>query len=118
MTIEYFREYCLSKKAVTEEFPFGDVTMVMKVAGKMFALASIDGNYYINLKCDPELALELRERYPAVQEGYHMSKKHWNSIYIDGSISVKQISEWIDHSYQLVFDALPKKVKQEISETI
>jgi predicted DNA-binding protein (MmcQ/YjbR family) len=83
--------------------------------GKMFALANLTGNFTINLKCGPELAIELREKYPAVLPGYHMNKKHWNTIVMDGSISPKLICEWTDHSYNLVVEQLPKKLKDNIS---
>jgi predicted DNA-binding protein (MmcQ/YjbR family) len=115
MTIEELCEYCLSKKCVTEEMPFDEGTLVFKVMGKMFALSSLEGELKINLKCDPEKAEELRERYAAIQPGYHMSKKHWNTIIIDGSISNKLIREWVDESYELVIRGLPKKIQQEIA---
>jgi predicted DNA-binding protein (MmcQ/YjbR family) len=115
MNIEKIREYCISKKGVTEEFPFDEVTLVFKVAGKMFALTNLDGDLSINLKCDPETAIELREKYPSVTPGYHMSKIHWNSISIDGSIPDKLILSWIDHSYDCVVKGLPKKLRQELS---
>jgi predicted DNA-binding protein (MmcQ/YjbR family) len=102
MNIEILREYCISKKNVTESFPFGDDTLVFKASDRIFVLANIEGNLSINLKCDPSLAIELRERYSSVVPGYHMNKKHWNTIYIDGSISDKEIFAWIDHSYDLV----------------
>jgi predicted DNA-binding protein (MmcQ/YjbR family) len=102
MNIESLREYCISKAGVTESFPFGDDTLVFKVNGKIFALANLDGDLSVNLKCDPSLALELRERYPSVIPGYHMNKKHWNTVQIDGSVPDKEIFEWIDHSYDLV----------------
>lgn len=114
MNIETIRNYCLSKKGVTEEFPFDEFTLVYKVGNKMFALSSLTGELSINLKCDPELALELRERYPAVQPGYHMSKQHWNTVYIDGSVPQAIIFEWIDHSYELVFKNLSKKEQSRI----
>jgi predicted DNA-binding protein (MmcQ/YjbR family) len=115
MDIEQFRNYCLSKKGVHEDFPFGNDTMVMKVMGKIFALANLDGNLSLNLKCDPERAVELRERFPNVRPGYHMDKKHWNTIDMDGSVSLKLIKEWIDHSYDLVVAKLPKKLKEELA---
>ncbi len=110
MNIEDLREYCLSKRAVTESTPFDDVTLVFKVAGKMFALLPLDELVpSINLKCDPELAVSLRERYPAVTPGYHMSKIHWNTVKIDGTISRGEILEMIDHSYDLIVSSLSKK---------
>ncbi len=102
MNIEILREYCISKKNVTESFPFGEDTLVFKVAGRIFALVNLEGDLSINLKCDPALALELRERYSSVVPGYHMNKKHWNTLNIDGSIPDKGIFHWIDHSYDLV----------------
>jgi predicted DNA-binding protein (MmcQ/YjbR family) len=102
MNIESIREYCLSKKYVTECMPFGDDTLVYKVSGTIFILANLDGDLTINLKCDPAFALELRERYTSVIPGYHMNKKHWNTVMIDGSIPDREIFEWIDHSYNLV----------------
>ena len=109
MDIESFRNYCLSLQDTTEEFPFGPENMVFKVRGKMFALTDIENFHSINLKCDPELVIELRERYPAVQPGYHMNKKHWNTILMDHSISDKLLREWITHSYEQVLAKLPKK---------
>jgi predicted DNA-binding protein (MmcQ/YjbR family) len=102
MDIESLREYCISKKGVTESFPFGDDTLVFKVKGKIFALVNLNGDLSINLKCDPTLAIELRERYSSVTSGYHMNKKHWNTVIIDGSIPDKEVFSWIDHSYGLV----------------
>jgi len=102
MNIETIREYCISKKDATESFPFGDDTLVFKVHGKIFALVNLDGDLSINLKCDPVHALELRERYSSVTPGYHMNKKHWNTVLIDGSIPDKEIYSWIDHSYDLI----------------
>ncbi len=111
MNIEEFREYCMAKPGVTEEFPFDEVTLVFKVAGKVFVLTNLDGDWSLNLKCDPERAIELREQYPAIQPGYHMNKVHWNTVMMDGSLSQKLILELIDHSYQLVVDKLPKSKK-------
>lgn len=109
MNIEQIREYCLKKKGVTEEFPFDEETLVFKVAGKIFLLASLESiPLQINLKCDPEKAIELREEYECVQPGYHMNKKHWNTIIVNGSISTTQIFEWIDDSYKLVAEGLKK----------
>jgi predicted DNA-binding protein (MmcQ/YjbR family) len=92
----------LNKENVTEEFPFGEDTLVFKVKGKIFAITDIETFEGINLKCDPEKATQLREQYDAVQPGYHMNKKHWNTVTMDGSISDKLVKEWIDHSYELV----------------
>jgi predicted DNA-binding protein (MmcQ/YjbR family) len=109
MNIEQIREYCLKKKGVTEEFPFDEETLVFKVAGKIFLLASLESiPLQINLKCDPEKAIELREEYESVQPGYHMNKKHWNTIIFDGTVPTKKILEWIDDSYNLVVAGLKK----------
>ena len=103
MNIEEIREYCLSKSGAEETFPFGPDTLVYKVGGKAFLLMGIDSeDLQFNVKCDPEMALELRECYPCVIPGYHMNKKHWNTIIVDGSVPVSQLKEWIDNSYKLV----------------
>jgi predicted DNA-binding protein (MmcQ/YjbR family) len=112
MNIEQFRNYCLSLPATEETFPFDEVTLVFKVAGKMFALADVDLFTSINLKCDPELAVELRERYPAVQPGYHMSKVHWNTVEMDGSIPDALLKEWIKNSYDLVVASMTRKHRE------
>ena len=114
MDIEAFRTYCLSKKAVTEELPFDENTLVFKVMNKMFAATDIELFESINLKCDPDKALELREKYEAVQPGYHMNKKHWNTIMMDGSVPDKLITHWIDDSYDLVVQGLTKAHKDEL----
>lgn len=114
MNIEEYRDYCLSLPFVTEEFPFDKNTLVFKVAGKMFALTDVESYTGINLKCDPEEAILLREEYPAVQPGYHMSKIHWNTIIMDGSIDDDLLKKWIKDSYDLVVDKLPKKLKLEL----
>jgi predicted DNA-binding protein (MmcQ/YjbR family) len=102
MDIESLRDYCLSKKDVTEGLPFGDDTLVFKRNGKIFALVNLEGDLSINLKCEPSLALELRERYSSVIPGYHMNKIHWNTVYLDGTIPDRMVFEWIDHSYERV----------------
>jgi predicted DNA-binding protein (MmcQ/YjbR family) len=110
MDIDWLRNYCLAKPGVTETLPFGPDVLVFKVAGKIFLLCPLDSEQFqFNVKCDPELAEELREQFNCVQPGYHMNKKHWNTILVDGSISSKQIKEWIDHSYDLV---AKKKLKR------
>ncbi len=114
MNIEHLRTYCLAKKGTTESFPFGEDTLVFKVMGKIFCLTSLSENGSANLKCDPEKAIELREKYPCVQSGYHMNKKMWNTVLFDGSVSEKLIKSWIDHSYELVIAGLPKKLKSEL----
>jgi predicted DNA-binding protein (MmcQ/YjbR family) len=102
MDIEILREYCISKEGVTESFPFGDATLVFKAGDKIFALVNLDGDLSINLKCDPALAIDLRERYSSVIPGYHMNKKHWNTVMLDGSVRDKEVFSWIDHSYNLI----------------
>lgn len=114
MNIEELREYCLSKKTVTEAFPFDDETLVFKVMDKMFLLTNINKELSMNLKCEPENAIELREMYPSVLPGYHMNKKHWNTVLIDGSVSDKQLQEWIDHSYDEVVRKMTKKMQAEL----
>ena len=110
MNIESLRTYCLSKKNVEETLPFGPDTLVFKVNGKIFLLAGLDNDpLSFNVKCDPEKALELREEWACVQPGFHMNKKHWNTIIVDGSAPVAMLKEWIDHSYTLVAGKLPKK---------
>ncbi|UOB19078.1 MmcQ/YjbR family DNA-binding protein [Abyssalbus ytuae] len=120
MDIEHLREYCISKKGVTEEFPFDNDTLVFKVMGKMFALSSLkrweEGEPSINLKCDPDRALELREQYNSIKPGFHMSKKHWNTVYINADAPYKLVIELIDHSYQMVVKALPKKVQEQLNK--
>lgn len=111
MNIEDFRNYCLTKKGVTEEFPFDSVTLVFKVMGKMFALCGLDHvPLRVNLKCDPDKALQLREDYDGIIEGWHMSKKHWNTVYLD-RIPPKLVTELIDHSYDLVVSKFTKKLR-------
>lgn len=111
MNIETLRDYCLSKTGAEETFPFGPETIVYKVGGKVFLLTSLDSlNLQFNVKCDPDKAQELREQFPCVLPGYHMNKKHWNTIIVDGSITTQQLTEWIDHSYGLVARRIsPKK---------
>lgn len=118
MNIESFQAYCLAKAGVTEEFPFGEETMVYKVMGKMFALTSLDATpFSINLKCDPERALQLREEYDCVLPGYHMNKKHWNTVLVDGSVKDSLLREWVDHSYDLVAQALPRKLREQLNKS-
>lgn len=113
MNIELIREYCLSKKGVTESFPFNEDTLVFKVIGKMFALTNLEGELSINLKCKPDKAIELREQYTAIQPGYHMNKKHWITVYIDGFVSDNIIFQLIDDSYNLVINKFTKIQKKE-----
>ena len=115
MNVEELREYCLSLKGTTESFPFDDVTLVLKVQGKMFALIPLSTTETsISLKCDPELAISLREEYEAVVPAYHFNKKHWNTVYIDNRLNKKLICDWINHSYNLVVAGLPLKLREEL----
>ena len=109
MDVVDFREYCLGKPNTTEGMPFGETVLVFKVAGKMFALMSLDElPATANLKCDPDLALDLRDRYEQVRPGYHMNKKHWNTVEIDSGIPEAELRRMIDHSYDLVVQSLPR----------
>ncbi|MDO9576282.1 MAG: MmcQ/YjbR family DNA-binding protein [Candidatus Cloacimonadales bacterium] len=115
MNLKQLRKYFALKPGAYEDFPFDDVTMVIKVGNKMFALIGLDAEpLCINLKCDPMLAVELRQLYPAVIPGYHMNKTHWNTVILDGSIPEKIIKKMIDDSYDLVFKSLTKKVREKI----
>jgi len=116
MHIDEFRDYCLSKTASEECFPFDEKTLVFKVMGKMFALTSLDADdFRVNLKCDPDRAIELRESHEDIIAGYHMSKKHWNTLILEDSILDEDlILNLIDHSYDLVVKGLPKKLKAEL----
>ncbi|TCK65176.1 putative DNA-binding protein (MmcQ/YjbR family) [Winogradskyella wandonensis] len=118
MNIEQFRNYCMNKKEVTEHFPFDEDTLVFKVCNKMFALASLkkweEGNAFINLKCDPDYAQELRSEYDGVRPGYHMHKQQWNSVYVNNDVPTKLIASLIDHSYDLIVQKLPKKDRTRI----
>lgn len=115
MNIEEIRDYCLAKPAVTEGFPFNESTLVFKVMNKMFALTGLDGDPpYVNLKCDPDRAIELRQRYGSVLPGYHMNKQQWNSVYFSGSIPAELVMELIDHSYDLVVLGLKKADRENL----
>lgn len=116
MNIEALRNYCLSLPGVTEDFPFDATTLVFKVHHKMFALTDLEGDFSINLKCDPEKAIALREQYPAISPGYHMNKKHWNTIAVDGSLADLFLYELINHSYHLVVAGLPLKIRKEFGK--
>ncbi len=109
MNIESFREYCLSLGDVEEKFPFDESTLVFYIGGKMFCLTDVDAFDSINVKCDPEKALELREQYPAVIPGYHMNKKHWNTLVLDGTLPAKLVQQWVWDSYELVKAGLPRE---------
>lgn len=116
MNIEAFRAYCIAKKGVSESFPFDSSTLVFKVMNKMFALTGLDNpEFTANLKCDPDYAEELRASYTSIIPGYHMSKKHWNTVKLESDeYDDKLLKELIDHSYDLVYAKLPKKLKEEL----
>ncbi|HRE57775.1 MAG TPA: MmcQ/YjbR family DNA-binding protein [Candidatus Kapabacteria bacterium] len=115
MNYDIIREYCLQKKATTFDFPFDEEVMACRVAGKIFVLMSIfQFPVSINVKCDPEKAIDLRERYDAVKPGYHMNKIHWNTVICDGSLTDAIIFSFIDHSYEMVVQSLPKKVRNQL----
>ena len=113
MDIEVAREYCLSKKGVTECFPFDNVSLVMKVMDKMFALIDLESANKISMKCDPEYAVELRERYSAIEGAYHFNKKYWNQVFLDGDVDDKLIKELINHAYDEVIKKFTKKLRTE-----
>ena len=118
MNLETYYEYCLSKQGVSEHFPFDEDTLVFKVGGKMFALSSLSqwekNEASVNLKCDPERAQELRAEYDEIRPGFHMSKVHWNTVSLKGNLPTSFVKELIDHSYELVFKSLTKKIQNEI----
>ncbi len=113
MNIEDVHEYCIAKHATTESFPFDNVTLVIKVANKIFALLNLEYPHSMNLKCDPEEAIELREKYPFVVPGFHMNKTHWNTVHIDDTINSQLLCQMIDKSYLLVVKGLTRKARQE-----
>jgi len=117
MNVEDFHAYCMSKKGVEETFPFDKETLVFKVMGKMFALTGLEHpEFRVNLKCDPDRAIELREQYPAIQPGWHMSKKHWNTVYFEEDLEDAFLRELIDHSYDLVVKGFSKKLLEEFNQ--
>lgn len=115
MNFEDLREYCLRKPFVSEGFPFDQSTLVFKVGGKMFALTDIDNFDSVNLKCDPEKAIDLRETFSGIIAGYHMNKKHWNTVVINADVPDLLFKQMIDDSYELVYRSLPKKMKDELA---
>lgn len=114
MTLEAFRAHCMKKPGFSEDFPFGPDYLVFRVGSKIFALLDADTFESVNLKCDPERALELRERYEGIVPGYHMNKRHWNTVVSDGSVPGKLLLELADHSYDLVRASLPKKERDAL----
>ena len=115
MNIEEYRDYCIIKSGVTEGFPFNKSTLVFKVMGKMFALTDVDVFESINLKCNPERAIELREQYEGINPGYHMNKKHWNTVNVKSDVPTDLLLSLIDDSYKLVINSLTKKLKEELA---
>tara|TARA_B110000261_G_scaffold139941_1_gene159674 strand:- start:37 stop:381 length:345 start_codon:yes stop_codon:yes gene_type:complete len=114
MSLDHFREYCLSLKGITEQIPFDENILVFKVMGKMFALCNMMTFEYCNLKCDPEKAIKLREEFTEVTPAWHMNKKHWNSVSFIGDLSDQQIEQWVKDSYNLVVKNMPKKLRKQI----
>lgn len=115
MNLHEIREFCLKLPGFSEDFPFDESTLAFRTGGKIFLLCDSVNFRSINLKCDPEKAAELRERYHSVKPGYHMNKVHWNTVEIPGDFSRAELEEWILHSYQLIFNSLPAKIRQNIS---
>ena len=113
MNIEELRLFCIQKSGAAECFPFDNKTLVFKVFGKIFALVDIEDFDRINLKCDPAYALDMRERYAAIIPGFHMNHKHWNTVQFFNDVDDQLLKELINHSYQLVYNGLPKKVRNE-----
>ena len=113
MNIEEIREYCLTKKGVTESFPFDETTLVFKVMNKMFCLLGLDDSR-VSLKNEPDKNIELRAHYPAIYEGYHLHKQMWNTIELNGTVPSKLLCEMIDESYDLIVASLTKKLKEEL----
>lgn len=117
MHVEAFRDYCISKPGVEETFPFDEVTLVFKVMGKMFALTGLDREEFtVNLKADPELSIEWRDAHHQVQPGFHMNKKHWNTVHVEDGLEEKFILQMIDHSYDMVVKGLTRKLKLELEQ--
>lgn len=117
MHIEAFRDYCLTKKGTTEDLPFDENTLCFRVMGKIFAITDLAVFDTVTLKCDPGRVAELRERYQGIQPGYHMNKKHWNTVMMDGSVPDVLFRELIDHSYDMVVKGLTKAQKEALSST-
>jgi len=115
MNIEDFRDYCLLKPGATEELPFGPETLVFKVGGKLFALTPLDTFESVNLKCDPARAVDLREQYDYVLPGYHMNKKHWNTVRIGTGATDAQLREWVDHSYDLILQSFSRARREALT---
>lgn len=117
MNIEQFREYCLSKKGTSEDFPFDEVTLCLRVLGKIFAITGLDSDRFsVNLKCDPDFAIELREQHPEIQPGWHMNKKHWNTVDFEGLLDAHLLRQLVDHSYDQVVKTLKKAEREALAE--
>ncbi|MCC5935989.1 MAG: MmcQ/YjbR family DNA-binding protein [Lunatimonas sp.] len=116
MDIQAFRSYCLAKPGATEDTPFDEDTLCFRVGGKIFAIIDIEQFQSVNLKCLPEQAEEIRAEHPSVSPGYHMNKKHWNTVPFDGTVKDSDIFTWVDHSYGLVFGSLPKKIQATLAK--
>jgi predicted DNA-binding protein (MmcQ/YjbR family) len=115
MDLDVLRNHCLSKSGAAEGYPFGPGVLVMKVGGKIFAIIAEDAEpLQVSLKCDPEIAIALRKKHPAVGPGYHLNKRHWNTVTLDGSVSGRRLFEWVDDSYDLVVDSLPRALRRDI----
>lgn len=114
MTLAGLRDHCCRLPGFSEDLPFGPDVLAFRVAGKIFALMDVDNFESVNLKCDPERAVELREQYAAIIPGYHMNKAHWNTVRMDGSVPDRLVIELADHSYELVRDSLPKKLRETL----
>lgn len=114
MNVEEFRAYCITKPGATEDMPFGKDTLVFKVEGKMFAAAGLELFERFNVKCDPQKAIELREKFEAAVPGWHMNKRHWNTLYVNRDMNERQLKHWINHSYELVVSKLPKSKRQAL----
>jgi predicted DNA-binding protein (MmcQ/YjbR family) len=116
MNAESLQTYCLAKRGVEETQPFGPENLVYKVGSKMFLLVALEAMpLQFNAKCDPDNAIELREQYGCVLPGFHMSKRHWNTILVDGTVPDKMLLQWVDDSYNLVYESLPKRIKSELA---
>lgn len=118
MDVEQFREYALSKKGTTEDFPFDEHTLCLRVAGKIFAITGLDAEHFqVNLKCDPDYALELREQHSEIRPGWHMNKNHWNTVDFEGDLDGRMLRHLIDHSYEQVVKSLKKSERERLAQS-
>ncbi len=118
MNIEELRDYCLSLPSTSEDLPFDETSLVFKVGKKIFALTDLEESLWVNLKCEPEFAIELREQFPCVQPGFHMNKRHWNTIHIEGSVPDDMLKQWIRNSYNLVVEGMTRKERDILQKTV